>query len=461
MKHEHPIKILRYCALNLWMLLFPLLRSLSLFPFSPEAFVLWLKGAWMDIMVMLFIFSHAFLKWFRCRFCVDEKCFTAVSGILFQSRISIPFEKITAVAVSAIETTFLLKLLLFRIDTRAAGSVNIPTLWLRKKDFEELSDKMPLCKENSSSAFTYRINLWRVLVYSFLFSSSLSGTLYIAAFFIEAGNAAGKILSELHITEALSEMSSAAASVFRAVPEIIILILIVLLFCRILSFVINLLRCAGFRTLIDPSVIRISSGFFPRRKTSIYLSSSECTIIKQGLLSRAFKRASMFITYSSSTKGRNKNTLLVPVLSEDAPINALFSGFEKNRSIANPYSLWSFIWQPLTIIGVILGFLFIISYEKYYACEILFPLSGIVLVPAAALLLTRLITFRSQFTAWDNKKISICCSKGISFFTVVTKKESIALVKTVQTPMARKKGFCNAAIYIKGGLKVMIRGQAK
>lgn len=36
---EHPIKILRYSAKNLWLLIFPLLRSLRFYPFSlPETY---------------------------------------------------------------------------------------------------------------------------------------------------------------------------------------------------------------------------------------------------------------------------------------------------------------------------------------------------------------------------------------------------------------------------------------
>lgn len=36
MLHEHPIKILRYTAKNLWLLIFPLLRSAHFFPFSAK-----------------------------------------------------------------------------------------------------------------------------------------------------------------------------------------------------------------------------------------------------------------------------------------------------------------------------------------------------------------------------------------------------------------------------------------
>ena len=42
--HEHPIKILRYSAKNLWLLIFPLLRSLRFYPFSLQNFVEWGAG---------------------------------------------------------------------------------------------------------------------------------------------------------------------------------------------------------------------------------------------------------------------------------------------------------------------------------------------------------------------------------------------------------------------------------
>ena len=62
MYREHPIKILRYCIRNLWLLIFPLLRSSVLFPFSPEALLRWLHGAWFDILIFLTILGIAVLR---------------------------------------------------------------------------------------------------------------------------------------------------------------------------------------------------------------------------------------------------------------------------------------------------------------------------------------------------------------------------------------------------------------
>ena len=43
---EHPIKILRYSAKNLWLLIFPLLRSLRFYPFSFQNLIDWGAGVW-------------------------------------------------------------------------------------------------------------------------------------------------------------------------------------------------------------------------------------------------------------------------------------------------------------------------------------------------------------------------------------------------------------------------------
>ncbi len=456
MKREHPIKILRYCALNLWLLLFPLLRSLALIPFSPDAIASWIRGAWMDIIVMLFIFGLALLRWLMCRFYLNKECFILSHGIIMQKHIVIPFDKITAASESDIKLSFITNLSLFKINTKAGKASGSVVLWLKAKDRDEISELIPICKKIRPPLFSYSINLWTVLLYSFLFSSSISGTLYIAAFFIEAGNAAGEILTELHIAKALSEMSSAAASVFRAVPEIIILILIILLLCRMLSFIVNLLSCAGFHTSVNKNHIMISAGFFPKKKAHIYLPSIECIILKQGILSRFSKKASLFITYPSCTKDRQ--ALLVPIVSEKQMRSSVLFKGHKSKAFSSSKSLWCFLWQPFTVINIILGLLLIISYTKPYACEILFPLSGIALVPAAALLLVRLISFRIQFASQNDKSITLCYSKGLSFFTLNTDKENIAVIKITRTPAARKHHYFNAIVHIKGGQTAVLRG---
>lgn len=455
MMREHPVKILRYCAVNLWLLLFPLVRTAAHMPFSPDALANWLKGAWIDILVMLFIAGMAVLRWNCCRFCTENDCFIIEKGVLIQRRISIPLCKISAAARSEIRLPLIMRLSVLKIYTAAADNT---ILWLREKDCEEISEHLPPCRNENAFHIRCRLNIWRVLLYSFLFSSSLTGTLYIAAFFIEAGNAAGEMLTQLQVAHALSEMSSAAASLFRAVPEIIITILLILLLCRFLSFSVNFLVSAGFSVSADKRRIRVSSGIFPKRLVCIDMESRECIILRQSILCRFTGKYSLFMTYPSCNSGRDKNSVIFPLLSKKSRFIPFIMKNTGSRIYSHPKALWSFLWQPFLITGIFSVMLFVLSFAKPYAAEILFPLSGLALVPAAALILVRLISFRCQYFSVSGGRVTLHFCRRLSFYTLTADNENIALIRTTRSPMARKNGFCNAVFYMKGGVNAVIRG---
>ncbi len=87
---EHPIKILRYSAKNLWLLIFPLLRSLRFYPFSLQNLIDWGAGAWFDLLVALLILGIGTLRWHACTYYFDEVSIRSQSGILLRRGTEIP-----------------------------------------------------------------------------------------------------------------------------------------------------------------------------------------------------------------------------------------------------------------------------------------------------------------------------------------------------------------------------------
>ena len=81
---EHPIKILRYSAKNLWLLIFPLLRSLRFYPFSLQNLIDWGAGAWFDLLVALLILGIGTLRWHACTYYFDEVSIRSQSGLLLR-----------------------------------------------------------------------------------------------------------------------------------------------------------------------------------------------------------------------------------------------------------------------------------------------------------------------------------------------------------------------------------------
>ena len=93
---EHPIKILRYSAKNLWLLIFPLLRSLRFYPFSLQKLIDWGAGAWFDLLVALLILGIGTLRWHACTYYFDEVSIRSQSGILLRRGTEIPLERIAS-----------------------------------------------------------------------------------------------------------------------------------------------------------------------------------------------------------------------------------------------------------------------------------------------------------------------------------------------------------------------------
>ena len=144
---EHPIKILRYSAKNLWLLIFPLLRSLRFYPFSLQKLIDWGAGAWFDLLVALLILGIGTLRWHACTYYFDEVSIRSQSGILLRRGTEIPLERI---ASTVEEHPFYLRPLraaCLQIST-AAGAVPEAdmhlTLYLR--DLHRLRQHYPCCK---------------------------------------------------------------------------------------------------------------------------------------------------------------------------------------------------------------------------------------------------------------------------------------------------------------------------
>lgn len=97
MLHEHPIKILRYTAKNLWLLIFPLLRSAHFFPFSAKEIAAWLHGSWFDLLICVLILTYGAIRWYFCGFMYNTEVIRRQSGILLKRETEIPCSSITSV----------------------------------------------------------------------------------------------------------------------------------------------------------------------------------------------------------------------------------------------------------------------------------------------------------------------------------------------------------------------------
>ena len=151
--HEHPIKILRYSAKNLWLLIFPLLRSLRFYPFSFQNFIDWGAGAWFDLLVAFLILCFGTLRWYCCRLQLDAVSIRSSSGILLKQATEIPFSRITATVEEHPLYLRPLRAVRLQIST-ASGSIPEANmkLILHQRDLHQIRRHVPVLRNNSAQA---------------------------------------------------------------------------------------------------------------------------------------------------------------------------------------------------------------------------------------------------------------------------------------------------------------------
>ncbi len=461
MYHEHPIKILRYSIKNLWLLIFPLLRTIQMFPFSPKALADWFLGAWFDVLIFLLILGVAALRWYCCRFDYSKNSIRYESGVLLRQCNCIPCDKITAATET--DSYFLrpLKLIFLQINT---GSSALPLtevrLWLRQKDLEQMYREIPILRPSSAPHKPHRPGFWLTLLFSFLFSSSLSGTIYIIAFFFQAGSVARDLLQQFPIMQTLDEINNAAIRTFNAIPGVIVTLCIFLAVCWMISFLANLLRYGRFQARAGTPFLSIHMGILIRRRTHLRPMAIHYVIGRQNLMMKLFGVQSLHLSCPGYGNGRKALPVLIPVVTKKRsplPISVFLpdvSDKEPPKIIRGRIlAIWNFVWIPVTLIGVILGGMIMTASLLPEIQRLIFFSAVILLIPAVWLLLIRLISIPAEYVEYNQRQIHLHYSSGFSFYTIAAPMRHVIGIKICKTPFSRKNDICNMMITLSGHRK--------
>lgn len=312
---EHPIKILRYSAKNLWLLIFPLLRSLRFYPFSFQNLIDWGAGVWFDLLVALLILGIGTLRWHACIYYFDEVTIRSRSGILLQRVTEIPLERI---ASTVEEHPFYLRPLraaCLRISTAAGAMPDADmqlTLYLR--DLHRLRQNIPVLQNGKSEEAAYHTPAWRTMLFSALFSSSFSGALYIATLFFQGGRITSDLLEQFQAQQLLEDATDRASTAFHGVPRIAVTIGIIILALWLISFGRNLLRYGRFKMRFGSEFISVHTGIITRRRYHLRDTAIIFPDLRQNLVMKIFGMVSLHIRCPGYGSRRDTLPVLIPLV---------------------------------------------------------------------------------------------------------------------------------------------------
>lgn len=453
---EHPLKILKYSAKNIWLLIFPLIRGIWAMNLSVNQLYSWAKGAWLDIIVVLAIMLFGFGTWFFSRVDFDETSLIHTQGIIFKVKTVIPYQNLASVTR---EYSFYLRpfgAVRIYADT-CSGILKAPDMkmLLSNKVCNHLFKKIPHAKYDENSIYKHKPGFLMIFFFSALFSSSFSGMVYIAAFFIQGGQIAKDIFSASaapieHITE------EAYKSLVVNIPYAAVLIALLIAVTWLLSFFTNMLRYAGFELRRDKHIIEIESGSITPIKFRINLRKVNYIDLRQNLIMKLFRVMSVNIKCSGyGTNSRKNMPVLMPVQTKKQVESNLGKVVKTDISFSEGFkpelkSFWQYIWLSVIIsVGIvpityILGEIFdkFRNLTLFVAIMAEIPSIWYVIINLAALTTSRIII--------EDDNIQVKYAKGFVFHTVIGSREHFIKLGIHQTPFQKTSGICTVSFYFHG-----------
>jgi uncharacterized membrane protein YdbT with pleckstrin-like domain len=413
----------------------------------------YLQGMRYDIMIATIIIVFGWFRWNFTSFGITDNSFVFRKGAFFRSQGEIPFSNISA--VTADHRLFLrpFRAAYVYIDTNS-GNIKRTDLkiLMKKKDIDILFNKLPQDVKKDTVRVSYKPGLINMIIYSLVFSSTLSGAIIIAVTFFQSG----KIVSEA-IQKSLEQTFTDTVSIFqeRIAPRIspaAFTIALVIIASWLLSFITNILRYVGFTIVKDSSAIRIKTGIFSKRRYYLNPDKINYADMHQNLLTKIIPAMSVNVNCTGYGKARDELPVFVPVTRKNSVFRALskfLPDLPLNKNTVKPRrrTFPRYIFPPLA--GII-----IIFYAKRFLNDVFPQWNDLIalcfvmmLIPTVWLLIVKIFSFFSSGISFEGDNICIRYCKGYAFHTILVKKEKLAKILIKQNIFQQGSKSCDVLFY--------------
>lgn len=464
MKHQHKIAILKYTTKNFWLLLIPLVRGLIAMNFD---FYHWLQGAYWDVIVILLMIGLAVFRWWNISYEVRDDGILVKDGLFLRNEFMIPYK--VASCVSARRSMWLrpFRAVTVAVDSDSHSASNKrgkadAELIVSLKDCRELYRKIP--KESDSMKITYHASRGNLILFSFVFSSTLSGVIFIGTLFIQGGRIVGNELEEMFLT-AVSDVTQAVQTIIKGVTPFAVALTLVIAVGWGFSFVSNLLRHMNFRIKRYGENIFVENGFFSRRKYYINYSRINYADLRQNLLMKICKVMSVHASCTGYGKEKNGIPVFVPITTRNRVMDSMrlilpkFSVANISMKTKKSYII-AFVWLPILLAaGVPVIAYFAQAMFSRWDSIIKF-LVVMAEIPSVYLLIVKICAKFTTGIGFGEGMVTLKYCRSFQFHTIIVPESKIAYVRLSQTIFQRFGNVCDVIVYTRGerASKHRIRG---
>ncbi len=452
MHREHPLRIIRYSIKNIWLLVFPLLRGIYSLRPDPDAFLRWIRGAWFDLLILAAILGFGWLRWYCRRYGILDGELFVCEGVLMRRQSFLPMERLSAMTLEA--TFWLRPFSAVYLYADTAGGVARETdvrLLIRKRDAEAFRSILPQLQTKGRCRRSYKVQPWRIVIFSVIFSSSLSGALYTAAFWFQGGRITMDLAEQFQLEARLSQVSQQVADKISWLSPATAAVSLIILFTWLLSLIHNLLCYGGFFMETDGRLLFIRSGILTRKQSFLHNDRINYLDIRQNFLTKLFRRYSLAVDCPGYGSGRNNLPVCLPLLSREElnsaiPLFIPEGKLQKSRLRPPLTGWWCYLWLPVTgIAAVVPGAMLCRHFFPNFNDVITF-LQWMLLIPLVWKLIVQITALLTSGVNIQNHCICLRYCRDFTFHTIIAGTDRIASVRIRQYPWHRLFGKCHLAI---------------
>lgn len=452
--HEHPLRIMRYSLKNLWLLIFPLLRGVSVLKFDTERLYTWIQGAWMDIAVLGVILIYGLIRWFCSWITLTDDALIHSEGFIVKIRRTIPYSSISSASTENPFYLVPIRAVYVRCDTRAGifKSADLKIMVTQKAGDDIMSHIPDVKKENSYQGIP-RPSVTSVMLFSVFFSSGFSGALYIAMFFFKGGDIAHDLMNI-----ALDRITQQAEHIYMrlmsGIPKALAMTGMLFIGAWILSFIMNLLRYSRFRIDADDNTIKVAFGLIKRRRHRIRSDHINYIDLRQNLIMKLCSA----VTVNISCPGYGYDShlpVLMPISREKNLDKNMWIdiGIPTYRQLKYRPKLTSFFsYTGYPIFGIALVTLFY-NYSDIFPVQLNDLTRFIVImayIPLAWLTMVKTVALRTSGLSIIDDEVIIRCSKWTSFHTVIVRRNNVVMAQIKQNIFQKLFGKCHLILWLSG-----------
>ncbi len=446
---QHPIKIIKYTAKYLWLLLLSLAKYLIASHFDIKS---WLEANWFDLVILLVIVGFAFIRWVLVYFELGEDRIITHTGFMGMTKTVVYFEDISSVSLCQGPVSFLLHNCAVYIDTDAdcvqSTDIRIDLTKSKAMEIYHLISQ----KAKAQPGFVFKSPKKQLLLFSLLFTSAISGavvllTVLYQAYLITDSEFNKRVLDEVGTQIQIIE-NSGIWIYFLAAG-------LMIGFVWVMSFVSNMLRHWDFTCKRSKNYLRIRSGKGARRHHLLRRKYMNYLDFTQSFFMRMFNICSVEVNCTGYGKRRKEISALIPITtSKDAVMSAKLLAPEfslcKPQVKTSKACVPGFIVLPalatvLTVVlGMVMQYFFPARKEQIIFIEIMLalPFLWLTIVKCEAAVTTSM--------GFEGEGVTLSYCRWYTFHKIALKRRNITKVTIRRNPLARLFGTCTVVIYTTG-----------